>query len=129
MFLQMNRETLFITVKAYFPSAEIQRDAIGDGGHIWLRNNRSIAFDEMENGLCDLRVCLWEETAGNTYKHKNLVATQDFFKEEELVGWLAMKQRQWKQWHGRDWDILSAKIDKGEINVDEILHELEKGAN
>jgi len=47
--------------------------------------------------------------------------TQDFFKEEELVSWLAMKQRQWKQWHGRDWDILSAKIDKGEITVEDIL--------
>lgn len=126
MFLQMNRETLFITVKAFFPSAEIQRDAISAGGHIWLRNNRSIAFDENENGLCDLRACLWEETANNTYRHKNLIMTQDFFKEEELVGWLAMKQRQWKQWHGRDWDNLSAKIDKGEITADTIL---EKGAN
>ena len=84
MFLRMNRETLFTVVRAFFPGAKITRvlhPEYGEGGDIWLKSDRTIAFDEFEDGQCDVRVCMLDE-------NKDVIATQDFTTEEELTDYL-----------------------------------------
>ena len=106
MFLKMNRETLFILVRAFFPGAKITRalhPEYGEGGDIQLKSDRTIAFDEFEDGECEVRVCTLNED-------KEIIATQDFATEEELAGYLKKKHDEWSKYGGRDWDVLSAKI-------------------
>ena len=105
MFLKMNRETLFNLVRAFFPKAKITRvlhPEYGDGGDIYLRADRTIAFDEFEDGQCEVRVCTLDEK-------KEVIATQDFATEEELANYLKQKKFEWSK-YGFDWDVLSAKI-------------------
>lgn len=106
MFLKMNRETLFILVRAFFPGAKITRvlhPEYGDGGNICLKADRTIAFDEFEDGQCEVRVCTLNED-------KEVIATQDFNTEEELADYIKQKKDEWSKYGGRDWDVLSAKI-------------------
>jgi hypothetical protein len=105
MFLKMNRETLFNLVRAFFPGAKITRvlhPEYGDGGDICLRADRTIAFDEFEDGQCEVRVCTLDEK-------KDVIATQDFATEEELANYLKQKKFEWSK-YGYDLDVLSAKI-------------------
>ena len=105
MFLKMNRETLFTLVRAFFPGAKITRvlhPEYGEGGDICLKADRTIAFDEFEDGQCEVRVCVLNED-------KEVIATQDFNTEEELADYLKQKHDEWSK-YGCDWDVLSAKI-------------------
>lgn len=105
MFLSINRETLFTLVRAFFPEAKItrvQHPEYGEGGDIWLRADRTIAFDEFEDGQCEVRVCTLNED-------KEVIATQDYTTEEELTDYLKQKKFEWTK-YGYDWDVLSAKI-------------------
>ena len=67
-----------------------------------MRADRTIAFDEFEDGQCEVRVCTLDE-------NKDVIATQDFATEEELANYLKQKKFEWSE-YGYDWDVLSAKI-------------------
>lgn len=106
MFLKMYREALFTLVRAFFPGAKITRvlhPEYGDGGDIWLRSDRTISFDEYEDGQCEIRVCTLNEC-------KEVIGTQDFATEEELAAYLKRKKAEWSKYGGRDWDVVSAKL-------------------